>query len=114
MFKTQGFAGLFVKESTDPKPVTTRNEGRGYSGEWSAKAGGPAGAAKKFEAMFKTVAKATGEKDAKKIGNYLDSVHGRHLAGAEMDNKDMATYIKKDFANFSRTYKASQYEEDWE
>ena len=54
-----------------------------------------------------TVKKLTGAKDAH-ARDYLDSKRGRHLVGKEADHG----YIKKDFAKFSKTYKASDYQ--WE
>lgn len=54
-----------------------------------------------------TVKKLTGAKDAH-ARDYLDSKRGRHLVGKEADHG----YIKKDFAKFSKTYKASDYK--WE
>ena len=109
--KNQGFAGMFLRESA-LTPLPTRNEGNGYNGEWSREVG-TAKAVDKFKAMFLKVALVTGEKNARKIGDYLDSKHGRYLAGVEQDKKDVDSYIKKDYAVFSRTYRASDFE-DWE
>lgn len=106
--KTQGFAGMFLKESTI-KPVPTRNEGYGYNGEWSQEVG-TAKAVAYFNSMFSKVAQVTGERNARKVGDYLDSKHGRYLAGMEMDAKPLDDYIKKDFAAFSRSYKPEDYE----
>lgn len=50
------------------------------------------------------VKKHTGGED-NHVRDYLDSKRGRHLVGKEQDKG----YIKKDFAKFSKTYKASDY-----
>ena len=50
------------------------------------------------------VKKHTGGEDTH-VRDYLDSKRGRHLVGKEQDKG----YIKKDFAKFSKTYKASDY-----
>ena len=97
-----------IAEELDEE-VKTGNEGRGYHGEH------PSGTAdKKYSATHATVKKVAGEaghlKTAKQpntmVKHYLDSQHGRHLAGREGDHE----YIKKDFGKFAKSYKPEMHE----
>ena len=90
----------------------TGNPGYGYHGEYS-KGGGsydpefPNAANHNYHLMHGMVKQVAGEAghlaDVKKpnhmVRHYLDSVHGRHLAGNEEPE-----YIKKDFGKFKKTY----------
>lgn len=90
--------------------VESGNKGYGYHGQHESDV-----ADKKYSAMHAKVKKIAGEaghlKDAKKpnvmVKHYLDSRHGRHLAGNEGDHE----YIKKDFGRFKKTYKPDLHEE---
>ena len=86
--------------------VKSGNEGGGYyntshnvnhgGNETKTKAG--------YAKTHADVKKHTGGQDTH-VRDYLDSKRGRHLVGKEHDKG----YIKKDFAKFSKTYKASDY-----
>ena len=83
------------KDQTDGKQlaeVATGNPGRGYHGSIET-------ADDKYEAIHKHVKNLT-DSDDKTVKHYLDSGHGRHLAGKEDDHE----YIKKDFAKFCKYY----------
>jgi len=88
--------------------VESGNKGYGYHGQHESDV-----ADKKYSAMHAKVKKVAGEaghlRDAKKpnvmVKHYLDSRHGRHLAGNEHDHE----YIKKDFGKFKKSYKESDF-----
>ena len=88
--------------------VESGNKGYGYHGQHESDV-----ADKKYSAMHAKVKKVAGEaghlRDAKKpnvmVKHYLDSRHGRHLAGNEHDHE----YIKKDFGKFKKAYKESDF-----
>lgn len=88
--------------------VESGNKGYGYHGQHESDI-----ADKKYSAMHAKVKKVAGEaghlRDAKKpnvmVKHYLDSRHGRHLAGNEHDHE----YIKKDFGKFKKSYKESDF-----
>jgi hypothetical protein len=89
--------------------VESGNKGNGYHGQHDSEV-----ADKKYSAMHAKVKKVAGEaghlRDAKKpnvmVKHYLDSKHGRHLAGNEHDHE----YIKKDFGRFKKAYKPELHE----
>lgn len=89
--------------------VESGNKGNGYHGQHDSEV-----ADKKYSAMHTKVKKIAGEaghlRDAKKpnvmVKHYLDSKHGRHLAGNEHDHE----YIKKDFGRFKKAYKPELHE----
>lgn len=91
--------------------VESGNKGYGYHGQQHGKSEAEADKAySKTHANVKKVAGAAGHlRDAKKpnvmVKHYLDSRHGRHLAGLERDQE----YIKKDFGKFKKSYKESDY-----
>ena len=96
-----------VKEEIElDEAVESGNKGYGYHGQHDSEV-----ADKKYSAMHAKVKKIAGEaghlRDAKKpnvmVKHYLDSRHGRHLAGLEHDHE----YIKKDFGKFKKSYKES-------
>lgn len=98
-----------VKEQLElDEAVQSGNKGKGYHGQHESDV-----ADKKYSAMHSKVKAVAGEaghmRDVKKpnvmVKHYLDSVHGRHLAGNE--NPD---YIKKDFGKFKKTYKSEMHE----
>ena len=72
--------------------ASTGNPGRGYHGSVQTPDD-------KYEATHKHVKNLT-DADDKTVKHYLDSGHGRHLAGKEDDHE----YIKKDFAKFCKYY----------
>ena len=92
--------------------VKSGNLTYGYHG--SVEASSDADRAKKYSAMHTKVKKLVGSKghleDAKKpnimVKHFLDSAHGRHIAGEPTD-----TNIVKRFAHFKKTYDASMHEE---
>ena len=91
--------------------VESGNKGNGYHGQHDSEV-----ADKKYSAMHTKVKKIAGEaghlRDAKKpnvmVKHYLDSKHGRHLAGNEHDHD----YIKKDFGRFKNAYKSELHESE--
>ena len=98
-----------MKEETElDEAVKTDNEGRGYHGEHPSDKADAA-----YSKMHATVKKVAGEaghmRDVKNpnvmVKHYLDSVHGRHLAGKEGNHE----YIAKDFKKFKRYYDAKQF-----
>lgn len=98
-----------VKEEVGlDEAVESGNKGYGYHGQHESDV-----ADKKYSAMHAKVKKVAGEaghlRDAKKpnvmVKHYLDSRHGRHLAGNEHDHE----YIKKDFGKFKKAYKESDF-----
>lgn len=101
--------GRDVKESVElEEAVESGNKGYGYHGQHDSDV-----ADKAYSKAHATVKKVAGEaghlKDAKKpnvmVKHYLDSRHGRHLAGLEHDHE----YIKKDFGKFKKSYKESDF-----
>lgn len=84
--------------------VKTANPGKGYHGEHPADK-----ADAKYAEMFHKVRKSivAGNATDKKIKNYLDSTHGRHLAGRENDTE----YLHKDFKRFEKTYNPEHFDE---
>lgn len=99
---------LHVEEVDLDEAVESGNKGYGYHGQHDSET-----ADKKYSAMHAKVKKVAGEaghlRDAKKpnvmVKHYLDSRHGRHLAGNEHDHE----YIKKDFGKFKKSYKESDF-----
>jgi len=101
--------GHDIKEEIElDEAVESGNKGYGYHGQHESDV-----ADKKYSAMHAKVKKVAGEaghlRDAKKpnvmVKHYLDSRHGRHLAGNEHDHE----YIKKDFGKFKKAYKESDF-----
>lgn len=96
------------EEAELDEAVESGNKGYGYHGQHDSET-----ADKKYSAMHAKVKKVAGEaghlRDAKKpnvmVKHYLDSRHGRHLAGNEHDHE----YIKKDFGKFKKSYKESDF-----
>ena len=86
--------------------VKSGNEGGGYyNTSHNVKHGGNETKTKSgYAKTHADVKKHTGGEDTH-VRDYLDSKRGRHLVGKEQDKG----YIKKDFAKFSKTYKASDY-----
>ena len=84
--------------------VKTANPGKGYHGEHPADK-----ADAKYAEMFHKVRKSivAGNASDKKIKNYLDSTHGRHLVGRENDTE----YLHKDFKRFEKTYNPQHFDE---
>ncbi len=76
-----------------PSKVTTANPGHGYHGEFVYELGND-GAHNKYRETHALVKQITGGGDLV-VKKYLDSVHGRHLAGHEDE-----AYIKKDYKRF--------------
>ena len=81
------------------KETATGNPHQGYHGAQQS-------ADDKYEATHKHVKNLT-DGDDKTIKHYLDSSHGRHLAGREDDHE----YIKKDFKKFKKYYRPEMHEE---
>ena len=77
----------------------TGNPHQGYHGAQQS-------ADDKYEATHKHVKNLT-DADDKTVKHYLDSSHGRHLAGREDDHE----YIKKDFKKFKKYYRPEMHEE---
>ncbi len=95
------------KESVDEGlAIKSGNEGGGYyNTSHNVKHGGNETKTKSgYAKTHADVKKHTGGEDTH-VRDYLDSKRGRHLVGKEQDKG----YIKKDFAKFSKTYKASDY-----
>ena len=99
-----------VKEQLElDEAVQSGNKGHGYHGQHDSDV-----ADKKYSAMHSKVKSVAGEaghmRDVKKpnvmVKHYLDSVHGRHLAGNESNQE----YIKKDFGKFKKSYKPEMHE----
>jgi hypothetical protein len=78
--------------------VATGNPHYGYHGAQQT-------ADDKYEATHKHVKNLT-DGDDKTVKHYLDSAHGRHLAGRENDHE----YIKKDFKKFKKHYRPEMHE----
>ena len=76
----------------------TGNPGNGYHGQVQSPD-------EKYEATHKHVKNLT-DADDKTVKHYLDSGHGRHLAGREEDHE----YIKKDFKKFKKHYRPEMHE----
>ena len=76
----------------------TGNPGNGYHGACDSPD-------EKYEATHKHVKNLT-DADDKTVKHYLDSAHGRHLAGREEDHE----YIKKDFKKFKKYYRPEMHE----
>ena len=76
----------------------TGNPGNGYHGSVQSPD-------EKYEATHKHVKNLT-DGDDKTVKHYMDSTHGRHLAGRENDHE----YIKKDFKKFKKYYKPEMHE----
>jgi hypothetical protein len=94
-----------LKEETElDEAVETGNPGHGYHGQ----------SPEKYSATHAHVKKIVGAEGHlaavktpnKLIKHYLDSAHGRHLAGMEHDHG----YIKRDFKRFTKGYRADQFE----
>jgi nicotinic acid mononucleotide adenylyltransferase len=85
------------EESLDE--VATGNPGNGYHGQHQS-------ADDKYEATHKHIKNLT-DADDKTVKHYMDSTHGRHLAGREEDHE----YIKNDFKKFKKYYKPEMHEE---
>ena len=81
------------------KETATGNPHQGYHGAQQS-------ADDKYEATHKHVKNLT-DGDDKTVKHYLDSSHGRHLAGREDDHE----YIKKDFKKFKKYYRPEMHEE---
>jgi hypothetical protein len=77
----------------------TGNPGNGYHGACAS----PDEKYKETHAHVKNLT----DGDDKTVKHYLDSTHGRHLAGREDDHE----YIKKDFKKFKKYYKPEMHEE---
>jgi len=80
------------------KEAATGNPGNGYHGAVQSPD-------EKYEATHKHVKNLT-DADDKTVKHYLDSAHGRHLAGREEDHE----YIKKDFKKFKKYYRPEMHE----
>ncbi len=61
----------------------------------------------KYSKMHAKVRSLTGT-NSTMAKHYLDSTHGRHLAGYEDDHE----YIKRDFLKFAKKYKTDQFKEE--
>ena len=99
--------GKIVKKTMqEGLAVKSGNEGGGYyNTSHNVKHGGNETKTKAgYAKTHADVKKHTGGQDTH-VRDYLDSKRGRHLVGKEQDKG----YIKKDFAKFSKTYKASDY-----
>jgi hypothetical protein len=99
--------GKIVKKTMqEGLAVKSGNEGGGYyNTSHNVKHGGNETKTKSgYAKTHADVKKHTGAEDTH-VRDYLDSKRGRHLVGKEHDKG----YIKKDFAKFSKTYKASDY-----
>ena len=94
-------AAMKKEEVEIDEAVKTGNEGRGYHGEHESEV-----ADKKYAQMHSRVRSLTGT-TSPMAKHYLDSAHGRHLAGRENDSE----YVKKDFLKFAKTYNKTQFEE---
>jgi hypothetical protein len=95
--KVQGNVVHF-KEANDVHEAMTGNPGSGYHGACDSPD-------EKYEATHKHVKNLT-DADDKTVKHYLDSAHGRHLAGREEDHE----YIKKDFKKFKKYYRPEMHE----
>ena len=95
--KTMQGEGLAVKSGNEGGGYYNTSHNANHGGnETKTKAG--------YAKTHADVKKHTGGQDTH-VRDYLDSKRGRHLVGKEQDKG----YIKKDFAKFSKTYKASDY-----
>ncbi len=83
--------------------AVTNNPGHGYHGQHSDDAD------QKYSKMHARVRTLTGT-NSTMAKHYLDSTHGRHLAGNEGDSE----YIKRDFLKFAKKYNADQFKEEVE
>jgi len=77
----------------------TGNPGNGYHGQHKS-------ADDKYKETHAHIKNLT-DADDKTVKHYMDSTHGRHLAGREEDHE----YIKKDFKKFKKYYKPEMHEE---
>ena len=91
------------KSKMQNEAAVTNNPGHGYHGQHSDDAD------QKYSKMHARVRTLTGT-NSTMAKHYLDSTHGRHLAGNEGDSE----YIKHDFLKFAKKYNADQFKEEVE
>ena len=99
-----GTLSAMKKEEVEQvEEAVTSNPGHGYHGQHSDNAD------QKYSKMHAKVRSLTGT-NSTMAKHYLDSTHGRHLAGYEDDHE----YIKRDFLKFAKKYKTDQFKEEVE
>ena len=98
---SQGFKKEEVEQVDEAK---TANPGRGYHGQHEDDV-----ADQKYSKMHAKVRSLTGT-NSTMAKHYLDSTHGRHLAGYENDSE----HVKRDFLKFAKKYNADQFKEEVE
>ncbi len=93
-----------ISEDILDEKVESNNPNHGYHGEKPEKYSATHAKVKKIAGEAGHLASA--KHPNKMVRHYLDSVHGRHLAGNEYDHE----YIKKDFHRFAKKYDPSLHE----